>query len=243
MKNPRYISSKSSFHQDFSDTFTKLTARHSRHAVWSDFITMSACSISNACDMRFSKEREELYLTIVKRYTREEVDMFAKLLGIVVMALEQNPEQDFLGEIFSNLNLHNEWQGQFFTPYNIGSLMATINIGSIKEALKKNDVVTVNDCCCGAGCLLIAFANEARKADIDVQNRVVFVAQDLDFTAAMMCYIQLSLLGCKAIVKVGNSLSNPFTDKDLETAAVWYTPMYTSGNLFRLFSLAQAESC
>lgn len=83
MKNPRYISSKSSFHKDFSDTFTKLTARRSRHTVWSDFITMSACSISNACDMRFSKEREELYLTIVKRYTREEMDMFATLISLL----------------------------------------------------------------------------------------------------------------------------------------------------------------
>lgn len=243
MKKPRYIGSKSCFHKDFSDTFTKLTARHSRHHVWSDFVTMSACAISNACDTRFYKKREEMYLESVKRYTREEANMFAELLGFVVMALEQNPEQDFLGEIFHRLNLHNEWHGQFFTPYHIGSFMAAVNIEPTKVELEQKDVITVNDCCCGAGCLLIAVANEARKVGIDVQNRMVFVAQDIDFIAAMMCYIQLSLLGLKAVVKVGNSLSDPFTDEDLETAAVWYTPMYTSGNIFRLFSLAQAKSC
>ena len=163
--------------------------------------------------------------------------MLAQMLSFVVMALEENPEQDFLGEMFSGLNLHNEWRGQFFTPYHIGSFMAAINLESAMEELKQKEYITVNDCCCGAGCLLIAFANEARKAKIDFQNRVVFVAQDLDFIAAMMCYIQLSLLGCKAIVKVGNSLADPFVPADLEGSNVWYSPMYTCGNLFRLLSM------
>lgn len=237
MKKPRHFIGKSSFHKDFGDLFVRLSERHGRHEVWSDFVTMSACALSNAGDKRFFQEREEMYLASVKRYTKDEADMLAQMLGYVIMALEENPEQDFLGEMFSGLNLHNEWRGQFFTPYHVGSFMAAINIESAKEELKQNDYITVNDCCCGAGCLLIAFANEARKAKIDFQNRVIFVAQDLDFTAAMMCYIQLSLLGCKAIVKVGNSLTDPFVHADLEGKDVWYTPMYTCGNLFRLLSM------
>ena len=237
MKKPRHFIGRSSFHKDFGDLFVRLAERHGRHEVWSDFITMSACALSNAGDKRFFQEREEMYLASVKRYTKDEADILAQMLGYVIMALEENPEQDFLGEMFSGLNLHNEWKGQFFTPYHVGSFMAAINIESAKEDLKQKDYITVNDCCCGAGCLLIAFANEARKAKIDFQNRVIFVAQDLDFTAAMMCYIQLSLLGCKAIVKVGNSLTDPFVPADLEGKDVWYTPMYTCGNLFRLLSM------
>lgn len=241
MKKPRHFVGRSSFHKDFGDLFVRLAERHGRHEVWSDFITMSACALSNAGDKRFFQEREEMYLASVKRYTKDEADMLAQMLGYVIMALEENPEQDFLGEMFSGLNLHNEWRGQFFTPYHVGSFMAAINIESAKEELKQKDYITVNDCCCGAGCLLIAFANEARKAKIDFQNRVIFVAQDLDFTAAMMCYIQLSLLGCKAIVKVGNSLTDPFVHADLEGKDVWYTPMYTCGNLFRLLSMINYE--
>lgn len=237
MKKPRHFIGRSSFHKDFGDLFVRLAERHGRHEVWSDFITMSACALSNAGDKRFFQEREEMYLASVKRYTKDEADMLAQMLGYVIMALEENPEQDFLGEMFSGLNLHNEWKGQFFTPYHVGSFMAAINIESAKEDLKQKDYITVNDCCCGAGCLLIAFANEARKAKIDFQNRVIFVAQDLDFTAAMMCYIQLSLLGCKAIVKVGNSLTDPFVPADLEGKDVWYTPMYICGNLLRLLSM------
>lgn len=237
MKKPRHFIGRSSFHKDFGDLFVRLAERHGRHEVWSDFITMSACALSNAGDKRFFQEREEMYLASVKRYTKDEADLLAQMLGYVIMALEENPEQDFLGEMFSGLNLHNEWKGQFFTPYHVGSFMAAINIESAKEELKQKDYITVNDCCCGAGCLLIAFANEARKAKIDFQHRVIFVAQDLDFTAAMMCYIQLSLLGCKAIVKVGNSLTDPFVPADLEGKDTWYTPMYTCGNLFRLLSM------
>jgi len=237
MKKPRHFIGKSSFHKDFGEIFVRLAERHGRHEVWSDFITMSACAVSNASDTRFQKEREAMYMAAVKRYTKDEVDMLAQMLSYVIMALEENPEQDFLGEMFSGLNLHNEWRGQFFTPYHVGSFMAAINIESAKEELKQKEYITVNDCCCGAGCLLIAFANEARKAKIDFQNRVVFVAQDLDFTAAMMCYIQLSLLGCKAVVKVGNSLTDPFALADLEGSNVWYTPMYTCGNLFRFISV------
>ena len=237
MKKPRHFIGRSSFHKDFGDLFVRLAERHGRHEVWSDFITMSACALSNAGDKRFFQEREEMYLASVKRYTKDEADMLAQMLGYIIMALEENPEQDFLGEMFSGLNLHKEWRGQFFAPYHVGSFMAAINIESAKEELKQKDYITVNDCCCGAGCLLMAFANEARKAKIDFQNRVIFVAQDLDFTAAMMCYIQLSLLGCKAIVKVGNSLTDPFVPADLEGKDVWYTPMYTCGNLFRLLSM------
>lgn len=237
MKKPRHFIGKSSFHNDFGEIFVRLAERHGRHEVWSDFITMSACAVSNASDTRFQKEREAMYMAAVKRYTKDEVDMLAQMLSYVIMALEENPEQDFLGEMFSGLNLHNEWRGQFFTPYHVGSFMAAINIESAKEELKQKEYITVNDCCCGAGCLLIAFANEARKAKIDFQNRVVFVAQDLDFTAAMMCYIQLSLLGCKAVVKIGNSLTDPFVPADLEGSNVWYTPMYTCGNLFRFISV------
>lgn len=237
MKKPRHFIGKSSFRKDFGDLFVRLAERHGRHEVWSDFITMSACALSNAGDTRFQQEREALYLASVKRYTKDEADVLAQMLAYVIMALKENPEQDFLGEMFLGLNLHNEWRGQFFTPYHVGSFMAAINIESAKEELKQKEYITVNDCCCGAGCLLIAFANEARKAKIDFQNRVVFVAQVLDFIAAMMCYIQLSLLGCKAVVKVGNSLTDPFAPADLEGNDVWYTPMYTCGGLFQLMGL------
>ena len=46
-------------------------------------------------------------------------------------------------------------------------------------------------------------------------------------TVALMCYIQLSLLGVAGYVKIGNSITDPITDKD-SYENYWFTPMYFS---------------
>ena len=94
--------------------------------------------------------------------------------------------------------------------------------------------MAVNDPACGAGALLIAFANECRRPgnDINFQTSVLFVAQDIDFLAGMMCYIQLSLMGCPGYVVIDDSISHPITGIDprglipRDGPNVWYTPMY-----------------
>lgn len=95
-----------------------------------------------------------------------------------------------------------------------------------------NDGVAT-DPACGAGALLIAYANECIKRHINYQQSVLFVAQDIDLTAGMMCYIQLSLLGCPGYVVIQDTLSKPATAADNrglipvdDSSNVWYTPMY-----------------
>ena len=54
---------------------------------------------------------------------------------------------------------------------------------------------------------------------------LIHISQDIDYTVAMMCYIQLSLLGAAAYIKIGNSLTEPMSSNDtLEN--YWFTPMY-----------------
>lgn len=60
---------------------------------------------------------------------------------------------------------------------------------------------------------------------MNYQNHVLVVAQDIDETVALMCYIQLSLLGVAGYVKVGNSLTEPMVSGDT-TKNYWFTPMY-----------------
>lgn len=61
---------------------------------------------------------------------------------------------------------------------------------------------------------------------------MLFVAQDIDFLAGMMCYIQLSLIGCPGYVVIDDSISSPITGIDphglipRDGPNVWYTPMY-----------------
>lgn len=103
---------------------------------------------------------------------------------------------------------------------------------SVVNAAKNMDKgITVHDDCCGGGATLIAAANVARndleKAGFNFQNHILFSAQDIEETVALMCYIQLSLLGVAGFVKVGNSLTDPIRNGDsLEN--YWFTPMYFS---------------
>ena len=80
----------------------------------------------------------------------------------------------------------------------------------------------------------MAFANYCRDNGIDFQTSVLFVAQDIDYLVACMCYIQLSFLGCPGYVVVGNTITEPATSHDargllpVDRGNVWYTPMYFS---------------
>lgn len=95
-------------HKEFISLFDSLSGRYSRYQVWNDFVIMSTCAVSNACDKRYFEKSEAVYMECASRYTKEEAEKFAEMLALVVLAFDDNPEQDFLGEIFGSLNLHNE---------------------------------------------------------------------------------------------------------------------------------------
>ena len=75
---------------------------------------MAACSISNAVDKFHFDEREKTYLRIVNKYDKEERQLFPQLLAYTVLALEENPEQDFLGDIYTELGLNSKEHKQIW---------------------------------------------------------------------------------------------------------------------------------
>ena len=169
--------------------FDRLAQRHSRWEVWADFVYLSATTLSNAVDKAHFAEREKTYLAVARKYNKEELDTIAEMLALVVMGIDENPDQDFLGELFMSLNLGNQYKGQFFTPYCVCRVMAQITgTDNLKAKLEGKGWVSVNDCCCGAGALLVAFANECTRQGINFQTSVLFVAQDIDLTAARVMW-------------------------------------------------------
>ena len=213
-------------------SFESLCGRHSRWQIWADWIAMCAYSISNAVDRAHREEREEMYLTLRKKYTEAEAQTMGEMLGMAVAELDENPDQDLLGEIFMTLGLGNEHNGQFFTPYNVCRAMSELTIGDIAAQVEAQGWVSVADPACGAGALLVAFANECLRQKVNYQQSVLYVAQDIDYIVGLMCYIQLSLLGCAGYVVIGDSLAHPSTAYDRrgliprDEGNVWYTPMY-----------------
>ncbi len=215
--------------QPFIKLYREFMPRWTPWEVWQDFVMMLACTISNAVDGSHFDERKAMYLKRIQKYNKKEQEIFPQLAAETVMALEKNPEQDFLGKIFMELNLSNDSGGQFFTPYTVCKMMAEMTLNDIVSHVKEHGYITINDPACGAGATLIAAIHAAAKplgkAGLNWQNHVLITAQDIDYTVAMMCYIQLSLLGAAAYIKIGNSLTEPMSSNDtLEN--YWFTPMY-----------------
>lgn len=211
--------------------YSQLCYRFSRHEVWQDAIWMFACAISNSVDLRRFDEREAGYMRIVQKYDEKELKVFPQLFGAIVNGMEEHPDCDFLGELYMELELGNKHGGQFFTPYHLCRAMARVNITEelVASEMERQGFVSINDCACGAGALLVAAANWLKEMGFDYQQNALFVAQDIDSTTALMCYIQLSLLGCPGYVIIGDTLAAPQTGDVLlgeDSSRCWFTPMY-----------------
>lgn len=201
---------------EFKKIFNKLAYRHSPYDVFSDFVNMSAIAMSNS--MVFDRGREDDYMRIIKKYTKDEINMFPSLYAHVVMGLEAG-FCDFLGEIFMELELGNARAGQFFTPYHLSKLMSQI---SFDGQVSDKGYLTVSEPACGCGGMIIALAETMLQRDINPQQALYAECVDIDKTVAMACYVQLSLLHIPAKIIVGNSLT-------LEARDIFYTPAYTMG--------------
>jgi len=216
------------------ELFSRFDGSKNRRKIFEDFITMSAISVSNAVDKTHFDEREKRYLQIAGQYKQDELETFTKMFAEMTIGMEENPSQDFLGEMYMNLSFGNDKAGQFFTPFSVCRLMAELStdFDSLPQMLEEKGFVSVNDPACGAGAILIAFANACIEHDINYQEKVLFVAQDIDETVGLMCYLALSLMGCPGYVTIGNSLTDPGLSYDkrsvlpVDNGNVWRTPMF-----------------
>ncbi|CCY63925.1 putative uncharacterized protein [Clostridium sp. CAG:967] len=184
--------------------------------VFKDFLILCTCSLAQP--FYRSSEIEQRYLNTVKHYTKEQAEEFSKLLALLVMALEEK-HQDFLGQVYMQLNLGNVANGQFFTPYNVSKMMSKICFVDIEKQLEEKDFITLSEPCCGSGGMIIAYAETLKEHGYNYQYQLFVEAIDIDEMCFMMAYIQLSLLGVGAKVIHGDSLT-------LNFHKVLYTPFY-----------------
>ena len=99
----------------------------------------------------------------------------------------------------------------------------------MKQEIENNGYFSCYDGAAGAGAMLIAAAEVCVEQGINYPFQVMFTAQEIDSTTALMCYIQLSMLGCAGYVVIGNTLSEPATGHVLfgeDTERCWFTPMF-----------------
>jgi hypothetical protein len=210
---------------DYQKELVKLIStlgyRHGHWQVFADFVETGAILISNAIDSGSRKKREERYLQIVKRYKPDELARFPEMLAYLTMALEEETA-DSLGQTFHDLELHNKWAGQYFTPYALCRMTAKMIVGDkadLEAKIAERGFVTAQEPAAGSGAMIIVLAQEIRDAGINYQQHLHVTAVDVDPKCIHMSYLQLSLLHIPAIIVHGNSLSPEEFDR-------WYTPAH-----------------
>lgn len=179
--------------REFNSLFYRLGRRHEASRVFDDFLTLVICCLAR-------QSQESLYFETIKRYKKEELNDFAKLLGqlfiIYDQSISKNDWIDPLGDYYQALssNYKKSGFGQFFTPKSLCDVMANFVV-QINDFGNK-----INDCAAGSGRTLLA-ANKVCKGNY-------YIAQDLDHVCVKMCCINMAFHGLKGEVHHMNTLEN-----------------------------------
>ena len=202
--------------EEFIRMVEKLSGRYSPLQLFQDACRMMALAIHSAllCFDPAAKERAEReYYELVEKHGKENEAAFAQLFSAVAQKLEVT-RTDFLGEVMTRMGANNK----HLTPVCISRMMGRMTFERAEKPVP-GEIVNLSDPCCGAGVLLIEGAN----AFIDAGGRqgdILIRAEDLDYNAFNIAFVQLSLLGFPAIVTRMDSISREIFE------GPWYTPGY-----------------
>lgn len=227
--------------QEFYNTINLFSKGISIWHIFKDFLLFAALYLANTVKTSEWNTREEQYLSLLHTYQEEEQKLFPRLLASLSLGLEENPEQDFLEEIYIILSLFQDRQGLIFMPYDMVRMIAEATYEDRSGKIASGGYILAHDSACGSGAKLIAFANAERSHGVNTQKEVLFVGQDLDRTSALMCYLQLSLLKLPGYVIIGDARLKLGRHPDNE---VWYTPaFYMNALCFVDKSAEEARGC
>lgn len=204
-------------------TIQKLSGKYSHHQVFADWIECFALSIVNAVTILHNQlwnDREKQYVNIMKRYDEKERMEIVKMSYLLTETMKKDMS-DVLGRIYMESGSGNKNTAQFFTPFQVSLLCAENVIPKDYDGSRK---ITLYEPSAGAGGMIIAVAAILQRKELNYQNCIKAVAQDLDWIAVYMCYVQLSLLGIDAVVVQGNTLTEPYTSGNYPRSRIFRTP-------------------
>lgn len=217
---PRRMLTIDEARRQFVSAFRDTARNLRRWEVFSDFITLAASELDMA-RIR-TPESIERCREICAKYGESDISNLHELFGLMVCALEAK-FHDFLGAIFMELELGDDRNGQYFTPYNVQSLMAKMLMPDVEQTIRREGFVTVSDPASGAGGMIVAYAEFLLEAGYNPSEQMFGSCIDIDPIAADMAFIQLSLLGIPAEVVTGNTLT-------MQLNRVRYSPVYYINN-------------
>lgn len=188
-------------YKTFCSYMDSLSRRHDVGRVFNDLTTMAVCSlhqinIASRCQDK-DPDNEKLYMETIKAYERDELNVFAKLLGCIQLHVFDNPYDDLLGRYFTEFITQGQ-NGQFFTPTSVARLITQL---STHEDVPEEGK-TIYDPACGSGRLILEFARVAPNN--------YFYANDVSQACAKMTAINFMLNGLRGEVAWMNTLSMEF---------------------------------
>lgn len=208
--------------KDIIKIINQIAGKYSAYEVFSDWIRCSSLAISNSLDMVHGKvweDRERMYIDTMRKYTLEERMKMVEMLHLLVETLEEEIE-DVLGAIYMESGMGNKSTGQFFTPFHLSKMCASVSIPETNE----NGKIIINEPSCGGGGMIIATAAALKEQGANPQAVLEVVAQDLDWKGVYMCHLQLSLLGISAVCVQGNTLLEPYNPQKTPKHNILITP-------------------
>jgi len=193
------VSTRKSPPSDFRQILESISRKHDTRKVFDAFVRFAACALA-------AQTREAEYVEEVKHWERQDLDLFGKALGALVLEMEGRPFEDVLGGYYMEFALSHkgqQWNGEFHTPKPICDLMARMTLGDV-ESLPKDRPITVCEPACGAGAMILSLGEACPP---EVRRRLRVTAIDVSRTACDMTFVNTTLWGIPTRVIHGNSLS------------------------------------
>ena len=189
------------------------------NTVFTTFLEISAVCLDAQFNLEHQEQQEAKYAAMTANMTPKELSSYAKMLALLYLEIRkyQDNPRDILGNVYHSLSLHNEWNGQFFTPDYLCRMMAELTGFVSEEDLKKKGYATIQDPACGSGAMFLAQVWAMKQRDMEFQTTHLFVGRDNDIRCVWMAYIQLCLYEIPAVVIHGDSIT-------MEEWSTWQTP-------------------
>lgn len=173
----------------FSDVLLTFNHRYDLRSVFDDLLTITICAFSQNIATGKSYD-EDLYMATIARYKPDEVrDIFPKLLALLMLEMEERIDSGFGSDVlgdFYEQNLYSERSSQYFTPWPVCKMMASITMG--EDTGETEEPLRILDPSCGSGRMLLAGARTKG-------TRHEYYGIDVDHTCVKMAAINLFLNG------------------------------------------------
>lgn len=205
--------SEKSFAQRVCPMIQNASASESPAKIFQDMVESIVLALRNQWEPDVHMpDREKRWQEIRAYHGQEIIDVYANVLGELVLEARKR-EGDLLGEIYMNLgykgrSLGSSALGQFFTPWHVSSLMASMTADPkfIAEAIAKQGQYFVLEPACGSGGMVVATAMAFKNAGFDLSTQYYAEATDCDRVCVHMAYIACTIYGIPAKIIHGDTI-------------------------------------